>query len=77
MIIIVIYIYNEIIIFFNANEFNIFMCVYSKRSRNRESTNLYNRIKKPFDYLEEFQAFKALNYIKLQKRETLTFHFII
>lgn len=56
-----------------------FMYVYSKRSRsrNRESTNLYNRIKKPLDYLEEFQAFKALNYIKLQKRETLTFRFII
>ena len=28
-----------------------------------DSTNLYNRIKKPLDYLEEFQAFKALNYI--------------
>lgn len=29
-----------------------------------DSTNLYNRIKKPLDYLEEeFQAFRALNYI--------------
>lgn len=59
-----IYIYIMKSLYFLMQMSLIFLCMFIVREVEIDSTNLYNRIKKPLDYLEEeFQAFKALNYI--------------